>query len=222
MEEHLALFLEAADKAAANIYQVREELASELERASGRLLKDPGLGGDPAENQEVCHRLSVLAQALYHPDRSEQAPPSAAGLRQASTNVDVLARRIGFGVALRALRVRQGMGQKELALKAKIDPGYESRLERFLAGPPSQDVVHRLSTALGDVAGELPAAHQPTPSWRPSSAPRQKASAEYDDLLGQLLAVCARLPVDHLRIILAQAQAVYALVTPQEPDHHAD
>jgi len=34
--------------------------------------------------------------------------------------------------------------------------------------------------------------------------------------------VCARLPLDHLRIILAQAQAVYALVTPQEPDPRAD
>lgn len=222
MKQHLAIFLEAADTASADIYLVREELASELERLSGQLLKDPGLGSDPVENQEVCRRLSVLAQALYHPDRSEQATSGAASLRQASMNADVLARRIQFGVALRALRVRQGMRQKELALKAKIDPGYESRLERFLAGPPSQDVVQRLSAALGDVAGELPAAHQATPAWHPSSAPRLKASAEYDDLLGQLLAVCAKLPLDHLRIILAQAQAVYALVASQKPDRHVD
>ncbi len=218
MEQHLAMFLEFADKVATDVYKVEDSLAAELEQASGCLLRKPGLNGEAAEGRHVCHRLVSLAQAVYLPDRSEHAPAGAASLRRASLNMDVLARRIRFGLALKGLRVRQGIEQKELAVKAGINPGYESRLERFLAGPPSPDVAQRLSAALEDAGYELMESYQAVPSWQTSATPRLKLAAENDELLGQLMTVCSKLSPEHLRIILAQAQAVHDLTRSQERD----
>lgn len=212
MREHLASFLEAADMAATDVYQVDENQAITLDRASRYLLKEPGLTKDAMEAREVSRRLKALAQSLYNPDFSECAPLSATRLRRVAINMDVLARRIEFGIQLRSLRMRQGISQKELALRANIDPGYESRLERFLAGPPSIEVAQQLASALGDAGFELYGAYNAFPAWHPSVAPRHKASAEQNDLLKALIAVCCKLPSEYLRIILVQVQAVCDLL----------
>ncbi len=219
MEGHLASFLELADMAAADVYRVDEGQAAELEHSSRRLLSQPGLNAGVVEAREVARRFKVLCQALYCPDFSESAAPVASDLRRTALNIDTLARRVDFGLQLKELRMRHGMTQKELALRARIDPGYESRLERFLAGPPSAEVAQQLASALGNEGIELSGAHQLLPSWQPSAGPRQKTSAERDNLLSELLVVCGKLPSEYLRFLLVQAQAVSDLVESESLKH---
>ncbi len=49
---------------------------------------------------------------------------------------------------LRAVRIANGLGLREVARKAGVDAGYLSRIERGLA-QPSVQVLSRLANALG-------------------------------------------------------------------------
>ncbi len=59
-----------------------------------------------------------------------------------------------FGLVVRALRIRAGIAQEDLANLAGLERSYMGRLERGLS-QPTLGVVLRISRALGCDAGEL-------------------------------------------------------------------
>ena len=54
-----------------------------------------------------------------------------------------------FSERLRALRLRYGIRQKDLAVSMALEQSYVSAIELGTKGPPSPAVVDRLSTCLG-------------------------------------------------------------------------
>jgi transcriptional regulator with XRE-family HTH domain len=82
---------------------------------------------------------------------------------------------------LRRLRVASGTSQEELALEARIEPTYLSRLEREAkAENPSIDILERLAKALGvgieemfDAAGAAQKV-RPLPAGRKKNKPLRK------------------------------------------------
>lgn len=56
---------------------------------------------------------------------------------------------MAFGDVVRARRVELGIGLNEMAERLSISPGYWSRVERNLDGPPSDEVVERTAAILG-------------------------------------------------------------------------
>ena len=61
----------------------------------------------------------------------------------------------GFGRAVRSLRTARDMTLRELAQKAKVQPGYLSEIEAGKKKNPSLDVLTRLARALGVPVTEL-------------------------------------------------------------------
>jgi transcriptional regulator with XRE-family HTH domain len=53
-----------------------------------------------------------------------------------------------FGDTLRELRLAQGLGLRETALKVGISPAYLSRIERGKEAPPSPEVIRELAKKL--------------------------------------------------------------------------
>ena len=56
---------------------------------------------------------------------------------------------------IRALREERGLTQEELAIKAKVTPGYVAQLELGMRKNPSLDVLRRLARALRVPLNEL-------------------------------------------------------------------
>ena len=64
-------------------------------------------------------------------------------------------RRIKFGKRIKSLRVKKGISLRQLASRARISPTYLSYIERGIHGPPSQEVVSRLTFVLEANLDEL-------------------------------------------------------------------
>lgn len=91
-----------------------------------------------------------------------------------------------FARYLKALRIKRGFRQKELAYRLGYEPSYLSALERSMKGPPRQDFIQRLVLGLAlDDSEQAELDRTLKASRRQISLPAQASDAEYA-LLHQL------------------------------------
>lgn len=102
-------------------------------------------------------RLVQVAQgiaSLRQVDR-EECPP-AAPPQKPNVPMPLEAERAhAFGARVRAIRRSKKLTQREVAARLPMSPGNLSRLENGEHGPPADEVIAKLATALDTDAAEL-------------------------------------------------------------------
>lgn len=106
-----------------------------------------------------------------------------------------------FSIVLRALRLKRGFKQKDLAFRLGYEPSYLSALERSEKGPPRRDFIRRLVQGLElDEAEQSELAQALKASRRRFSLPTWASEQEYA-LLHQLEAHLGRLHPAQVQLI---------------------
>lgn len=115
-----------------------QENAVQLAEASKLMLKQTGLKlYNPQGLAGLLHTLIENTRLINEYTNNIASGSQRTALEVALRNVITLTSRMTFGMRLKELRKNRGIRTSELAAQAGIDSGYISKLETFVAGPPS-------------------------------------------------------------------------------------